>query len=274
MKNNIAMVPVFVLLFAFLFLCGCEKASPAIVQQGPKPQNSEFVVGVENGYFPYTYAAGETDEIIGYDVDLLREVAERNRWRFRIQVIDWGRKDEWLASGRIDCLASGIKMETRENLYSWTTPYLVGTDVVVTRISSGIDCFAKLRGRKCGIQSTTPAFQRIMRGDLQEFGEGVTLIAYDNFSELNARFAKGEMDALVTNIRVAKILVRDNKDMFILNQPLSLNTDGFAFRLDSRALRDQVQETLCKMVDDGTVARITSRWFGENISILKPSGLK
>ncbi|MGN0939802.1 MAG: transporter substrate-binding domain-containing protein, partial [Selenomonas sp.] len=44
---------------------------------------------------------------------------------------------------------------------------------------------------------------------------------------------------------------------------------GIAFAKDNQKLRDDVQKVLDEMVKDGTVAKISEKWFGKDITLKK-----
>ena len=43
---------------------------------------------------------------------------------------------------------------------------------------------------------------------------------------------------------------------------------GIAFKKENTELRDKVQKALEEMAADGTVAKISEKWFGSDISII------
>ncbi|MDY6396262.1 MAG: transporter substrate-binding domain-containing protein, partial [Treponema sp.] len=58
------------------------------------------------------------------------------------------------------------------------------------------------------------------------------------------------------------------KPYIILSDSLAPEQYGIAFKKDNTELRDKVQKTLEEMAADGTVAKISEKWFGSDISII------
>ena len=76
----------------------------------PVSSNKEkFVVGFDASFPPYGYIDEETDEYVGFDLDLAAEVCKRNGWELVKTPIDWDAKDFELNSRYIaDCLPQNL----------------------------------------------------------------------------------------------------------------------------------------------------------------------
>ena len=61
---------------------------------------------------------------------------------------------------------------------------------------------------------------------------------------------------------------RSGKAYEVLAESLAPESYGVGFRKGDLALRDAVQSALEAMAKDGTVAKITAKWFGSDISIV------
>ena len=80
-----------------------------------------------------------------------------------------------------------------------------------------------------------------------------------------SRLAKlGPVDLMVANDNIN----RSGKAYTILNESLSPENYGVGFRKADLALMNKVQSTLEAMATDGTIAAISKKWFGEDISIV------
>ena len=76
-------------------------------------KQEEFVVGFDASFPPYGYV--ENGEYVGFDIDLAKEVANRNGLNIKFQAIDWNSKDFELNSGTISCIWNGFTMNGRED---------------------------------------------------------------------------------------------------------------------------------------------------------------
>ena len=79
----------------------------------------------------------------------------------------------------------------------------------------------------------------------------------------------GAVDAIVMDEIVARYEIQTSgKDFVILDEIVASEIYGVGFLLGNESLRDQVQQTLEEMAADGTLAQISNKWFGEDITII------
>ena len=81
---------------------------------------------------------------------------------------------------------------------------------------------------------------------------------------------QGAVDAVAMDIFVAKdqIAARDDGMFTILDEQISTEQYGVGFLKGNTELRDEVQATLYDMVQDGTFAKISQKWFKTDVCIL------
>ncbi len=116
------------------------------VQEETAADDNTFVVGFDAEFPPYGYK-NDDGEYVGFDLDLAQEVCDRNGWILKKQPIEWNSKDMELNSGSISCIWNGFTMNGREDAYTWTTPYVDNSQVVVVRKDSGITQLSDLSGK-------------------------------------------------------------------------------------------------------------------------------
>ena len=110
-------------------------------------ERGTFVLGLDDSFPPLGYR-DKNNEIIGYDIDLAKEVAKRLGVNFKAQPIDWDAKEMELETGKIDCIWNGFTItEERKNALSFTKAYLNNEQVLVVRADSGIKTLADMKGK-------------------------------------------------------------------------------------------------------------------------------
>ena len=72
-----------------------------------------------------------------FDLDLAAEVCDRQDWELVKQPIDWDSKDMELSTGAIDCIWNGFTMNSREDDYTWSDPYIDNSQVFVVTLNPG-----------------------------------------------------------------------------------------------------------------------------------------
>lgn len=100
---------------------------------------------------------GDDGEYTGFDLELAKEVCDRNGWEFNPEPIAWDSKDALLKSGEIDCIWNGFTMNGREDEYTWSEPYLDNQQVFVVRADSGINSEKDLAGKTVDVQTDSSA---------------------------------------------------------------------------------------------------------------------
>lgn len=234
---------------------------------GKKAQN-EFVLGLDDSFPPLGFR-NEKDEIVGYDIDLAKEVCRRLGMKFRAQPIDWAAKEQELNTEQITCIWNGFTItEERKANLAFTKPYLNNAQIVVVKSSSGITKLSDLSGKKLGVQAGSSAADALDEAeDLKKSLSGIVEFK-ENITALND-LEIGGVDGVVMDKVVADYSIKTTgKPFTILSEGLSPESYGIAFKKGNEALRDKVQATLEEMAADGTVAKISTEWFGSDISVI------
>ena len=228
-----------------------------------------FVLGLDDSFPPLGFRS-EDNEIVGYDIDLAKEVAKRLGVDFRAQPIDWDAKEMELETGKIDCIWNGFTItEERKNALSFTEAYLNNDQVLVVRSDSGIKSLADMKGKTVGIQSGSSAQEAV--DDNAAFSSAISkLIMFkDNITALND-LDIGGVDGVVMDSVVANYSIAQTKKPFtVIDESLANEGYGIGFRKNEPELRDAVWSVLKEMQTDGTVAALSQKWFGRDISTIK-----
>ena len=227
-----------------------------------------FVMGLDDSFPPMGFR-NDANEIVGYDVDLAREVARRLGVELVLQPIDWAAKEMELNTKKIDCIWNGFTMTAeREEAMAFSKPYLQNAQVVVVRNDSGFARLADLAGRTAGVQAGSSAQEALNAAADFKASLGSVAEFRDNLTALLDLELHG-IDAVVMDLVVAEYSIKQSgKEMHILAESLSPESYGIGFRKGDVALRDAVQEALEAMAADGTAARISEKWFGADISTI------
>ena len=256
---------------AVLSMAGCKKSEKKSGEDAVSALKARgtFVLGLDDSFPPLGFRS-EDNEIVGYDIDLAKEVAKRLGVDFRAQPIDWDAKEMELETGKIDCVWNGFTItEERKNALSFTEAYLNNDQVLVVREDSGINSLADAAGKIIGIQSGSSAQEAV--DDNAAFASSIakTIMFKDNITALND-LDIGGVDGVVMDSVVANYSIAQTKKPFkVIDESLANEGYGVGFRKNEPELRDAVWAILKEMQADGTVAAISQKWFGRNISSIK-----
>ena len=224
-----------------------------------------LTVGFDAEFPPYGFK-DDSGEYVGLDLDLAQAVCDKRGWKLEKRPIDWDSKDLELKTGQIDCIWNGFTINGRENDYTWSAPYFDNAQVMVVRADSGIDDTSDLSGRIVAVQADSSGLAALTGDDATEENKALA----ESFEELqqvgdyNSAFLNldsGVVDAICMDVGVAKyeISQRDT-EYIVLDEHISSEQYGIGFYKGNTELRDQVQETLMELLDDGTINKIAAKW--------------
>lgn len=232
-------------------------------------ERTKLVVGFDQDFPPYGYV-GDDGNFTGFDLDLAVEVAERRGWEVELKPINWDTKDLELSSGSIDCIWNGFTIEGREDSYTFTSPYMDNSQVIVVKKDSGITTLGDLAGKTVMAQVDSAALHLLEpEGDQEELTK--TFKNLQSVADYNTAFMElesGTVDAVAMDLPVAKFQVAGKEDTFLIleDDPLSSEHYGVGVLLGNTELASQIEETLKEMVADGTVKKIAEKYADQGIS--------
>lgn len=224
-----------------------------------------LVVGLDASFPPYGYTEDD-GTVVGFDIDLAKEVCARNDWNFEAKPIDWDAKDNELNAGTINCIWNGFTINGRENDYTWTAPYVDNSQVVVVLADSGIKSLSDLKGKTVVTQAGSSAESAITdkeNKDMVKFNK--SLKALKTVADYNGAFMElesGAADAVAMDVGVAKYQMdsRGADKFVILDEQIAAEQYGVGFKLGDTETRDAVQKALDEMKADGTLEKIATTW--------------
>ena len=246
---------------------GSDSQDTSTAEFTEKAEGDTFTVGFDQDFPPMGFV-GEDGEYTGFDLELAQAVCDKMGWEFVPEPIAWDAKDAMLESGAIVCIWNGFTINGREDDYTWSDPYLDNSQVFVVRADSGIESAEDLAGKTVDVQTDSSAQAALE--DNQElsstFGNLQVIADYNTgFMELES----GVVDAVAMDIVVASYQIESrDADFVILDDVISTEEYGVGFAKGNEAVRDQVQTALEELAADGTMAEISTKWFGEDITTI------
>ena len=226
-----------------------------------------FTVGFDADLPPMGFM-DDDGSYVGFDLDLAREVADRMGLEFVAQPILWDAKDMELDNGTIDCVWNGFTITGREDQYTWTEPYMNNEQVFVVLADSGITDTAGLAGKVVEVQVDSAA-ETALNGMPDLKATLASVETTPNYNQAIMDLEMGAVDAVAMDSVVAQyLLTQRGTDAVILDEALSSEQYAVGFKLGNEELRDQVQAVLEEMAADGTMAEISTGWFGSDITTI------
>lgn len=222
-------------------------------------ETGQLVVGIE-GAFPPLNMFDERGELIGFDVDISKEVARRLGVDIKFVPTAWEGIVVGLLIGGYDAVISSLAItpERSERVAFTQTYYRSGAAIVVPS-DSDLTGPSDLPGRRVGATLGTTYLD-----ELEDMG--ATVMAYEDDLQSFQDLSLGRLDALVTD-RLVALMILDERDynMEILDELIYTEDIGIAVRPQDDTLRVAINDALTDMYADGTYEAISTEWFGADI---------
>lgn len=230
---------------------------------GSSKDDNKLVIGIDDKFAPMGFR-DESNEIVGFDIDLARAAAEKMGMEVEFQPIDWKAKESELSSGRIDLIWNGYTItEERKGKVLFTKPYLENAQVIVTLADSDVNEISDLAGKVVGLQSLSSAADALesnpIKSDIKTISEFP-----DNVLALSDLKTK-RLDAVVIDeVVVRYYMAKDEGTFKLLEESLAPEQYGIGVKKGNEELLNKLQKALDELNADGTAAQISETWFGED----------
>ncbi|MFB5674146.1 amino acid ABC transporter substrate-binding protein [Paenibacillus terreus] len=238
-----------------LVLAGCSGT-------GGKDGNT-LVVGIDDKFAPMGFR-DENNNIVGFDIDYAKAAAEKMGKEVQFQPIDWSSKESELNSGRIDLIWNGYTItDERKEKVLFTKPYLSNSQVAVVLADSPLAKLEDLNGKAVGLQSLSSAADALNASPLKDQVKSVAEFK-DNVLALTD-LKTGRLDAVIIDEVVARYYMAKEKGVFkIVDGTLAPEEYGVGVKKGNEELLKQLQTAMDELNADGTAAKLSEKWFGED----------
>ncbi|SDE66695.1 amino acid ABC transporter substrate-binding protein [Sporomusa acidovorans] len=245
---------ILVVLMAGMLVAGCGGTD-----------KKKIVVGLDDNFPPMGFR-DDKNTIVGFDVDMAKEAAKRLGMEVEFKPIDWNSKEAELSGKRVDVLWNGLTItEKRKENILFTKPYMENRQIIVVDANSPIKTKADLAGKVVGAQDGSSSIEALEKDaatmksfkELKKFGDNVAALM-----DLKA----GRLDAVVVDEIVGRYYIAKKPGEYtILKDNFGSEEYGVGLRKDDKELVGKLQKALDEMRKDGTSAKISQQWFGEDI---------
>ena len=227
--------------------------------------DGKLVIGLDDEFPPMGFR-DDNNEIVGFDIDLAKAAVAKLGCEVEFQPIAWDSKELELESGNIDFIWNGLTITPeREEAMEFTKPYLKNKQVILVKNGSPITKKEDLEGKVVGVQAGSSAKDAVEADEM--FSKLSELTEYDTNVLAIADLDIGRVDAVVADEIVARYqLQQGSNDITILeNGDFGDEVYGVAAKKGNTELVAKLQGALDELGEDGTAAKISEKWFGEDI---------
>ena len=253
-----------VLMIFTLAACGEEDTRSSLEKV---QDEGVLVMGLDATFAPMGFT-DENDEIVGYDVDLAREVASRMGVELRLQPIDWNSKVLELDTNKIDMVWNGFTITPeRAEKVLFSDPYMNNRQVVLT-LDDSINTIEDLEGKNVGVQMQSSGQSALESSNV--FDDLSEMTKFDTYDLALEDLKSGRIDAVVIDEIMGRYVNNQQGDIFSVPD-FSLGDEeyGIGFRSEDDALKNEIESILRDMAEDGTGASISEDWFSEDLFLIE-----
>lgn len=224
----------------------------------------ELKIGLEGDWQPFSYH-DENDKLVGYDVEVSQNIARKLGVKADIVEGPWDGLLTGLSTGTYDVVVNGVDItDDRKKTFDFSDPYAYDHTVLVTRTdNTTIHSFEDLKG-KTTANSVGSTYEAV--------GEkyGATVQGVDDLTKCMELVENKSVDAMVN----AETSVRDylkttgKTDLEIRAEMKEATPYAIPLKKgkDNDSLRKAINEALQDMRDDGTLKKLSEKYFGADLT--------
>ncbi len=246
-----------------------ESSEPASEEAAETDLPETFVLGLDASFPPMGFT-DQNNEIIGVDIDIAKAVCEKLGMQFEAKPIDWASKEMELNTGKISCIWNGLTItDDRKEAFELSRSYMTNDQVVVVMNNSEIQSKADLAGKIVAAQSDSSGLEALQKDEIySEIKDGAAK-EYADYVTAMGDLELGRCDAIVMDSVVANYYISANaKEMRILEDTMSEEEYGIAFKKGDTALLEAVETAISELAEEGKIAEISQKWFGKDDQIV------
>lgn len=232
----------------------------------PSESNEKLIIGVDDTFAPMGFR-DENNELVGFDIDLAKMIAEKLNVEIEFQPIDWAMKETELNGNNIDLIWNGYTItEKRKEQVNFTTPYLNNRQIIVVLADSDIASKADLSGKSLSVQKESSALEAVLKDAdfAAELKDGAP-IEFDTNIDCFMDLEAGRSDAIVCDEVLARYVMKQRgaEKYRVLEDNFGEEEYGIGVRKSDTELLENLNKALEEARNDGSYDALYQKWFAE-----------
>ncbi|KHK59968.1 cysteine ABC transporter substrate-binding protein [Burkholderia sp. A9] len=223
-----------------------------------------LMVGMEGTYPPFNYR-DQSGELQGFDVDVARGVAAKLGVKPQFFTSEWSSLIGGLQAGKFDVVTNQVSItpQRRQSL-DFTPPYAYSAVQVLERRDDKQEyrSLDELKGKRVAVTLGSNY------ADYAKSVPGIIVQTYPGMSEALSDLVSGRADAYLNDRLFVPYLIKTSK-VAVRGGGLMKNTDvqiGIPYRKGNPKFAAAVNGAVSAMEQDGTLAAISKKWFGTDVT--------
>jgi ABC-type amino acid transport substrate-binding protein len=224
-------------------------------------------IGTEGAFPPFNFF-NEKNELVGYEIDFARDIAGRMGYEAAFTTGDFGGLLTSLLANKFDVIIASMTItperKEKANFSDWY--YVDGDIITVKKDNTTIKGPPDLAGKKVG--ATVGTTQETAAKAINEKYKLSDLKLYPSDIEGMEDLKNGRIDAFIgANLQMAYRIKAKNEPIKMVGQKLNKSYKGAALRKSDTAMLAEFNKTLAAMIKDGSLRKISEKWFGIDIHL-------
>ncbi len=225
--------------------------------------------GIKSDAPPFGFV-NEKGEHVGFEVDLMQEVAKRLKTKLEIHKVTSSTRIPMLTSGRVDIIAATMThYRKREEVLDFSIGYIKGPMTMLVRKGSGIRTLADMKGKIAGFGVGSAALK-----EFQKVQPNAQLKTFQGVPETFLALQQGLVDAMPTDIVIlagvrANLANPENFELLGKESHFAAGEYGLGVPRNDSKWRNNVNYLLQDIWLDGTWDKIFNKWIGNPLKLKK-----
>lgn len=241
------------LLACALLICG---ANAKTLREGT------LKVATEGTFSPFSYY-NDKNELVGYDVDVARAVAEKLGLKIEFLTAPWDAMLAAFDAGKADAVFNQVSItDERKKKYEYSVPYtVVYGAIIVHKDNNDIKSFEDLKGKK-NADSATSNWAQVAKK------YGAQNVTVDSFAKSMELLIARRVDTVVRDNTVFYDFLkqRPNAPIKIAAKLKDVDYSAAIVQKGNKELADQISRALNELKAEGKLKEISLKYFGKDVS--------
>ena len=245
---------------------GAKKSGSASSIPTPEPLKAggDFVICTDVPYPPAEYLEG--DKYVGYEIDIMREVAERFDTEPVFEKTLFDAIIPSLQAKKCDAIISSMNVTPeRQEQVAFTEYLTIGQSLMVPKGDEDtIGSLDDLAGKSVAVQVGTTLKDALDAKSTELVGTGAQKIDVQTFPDAGAAaaaLATDKVDVFFADSPVVADYINKQPDSFAFaGEPIDPLPVGIAVRTADTKLNEAITDAIHAMYEDGTMAKILEEW--------------
>jgi polar amino acid transport system substrate-binding protein len=228
-------------------------------------QRGVLIGSMMPNYPPLDMIDTQTGELTGFDVDLMKAVAERLKIKFEWQQVAFEQMVSALNTGRTDLAFSMTDLPSRHETSTFLDYLQTGPQIFTqaSRAAEFGDDFSKLCGKSVGASRVTnyPKQIEMLSERVCAGKEPIKAVGTQGSVDARAQLKQGRIDAAMQgNETLIWIMKQEPNTFALIGKPISKQLTGILTRKDDAQLQQAMADTINALIADGTYGKLLEKW--------------